>query len=73
MRETIFLIETSSDSKLILNGKSRKFLGFEIQWNLMDLLLGTLDFDEIWAKDICLYLDDNSTHGKEFEVETKNF
>jgi hypothetical protein len=32
MRETTFLIETSSDSKCILNQKSGKFRWVEIQW-----------------------------------------
>jgi hypothetical protein len=39
----------------------------------MDFLLGTSVFDETWAKDFCLHLDDDSTHGKEFVVQTRNF
>jgi hypothetical protein len=38
----------------------------------MEFLLGTSDFDEIWAKDIRLHLDDNSTRENEFEVQTRN-
>jgi hypothetical protein len=66
MRGTTFLIETSSDSKWVLNEKSWKLIGFEFDRNLMEFLLGTLDFDEIWENDISLHLDDNSTHEKEF-------
>jgi hypothetical protein len=63
-----FLIETSSGSNWTLNDKSGKLLGFEFDRNLMEFLLVTSDFDEIWEKDICLHLDENSTHEKEFEV-----
>jgi hypothetical protein len=52
----------------MFNEKSGELLGFEIQWNLMEFLLGALDFDENWAKDFCLHLDDNSTHKKEFDI-----
>jgi hypothetical protein len=37
-------------------------------WNFMEFLLGTSDFDDTWAKDFCLHLDDNLTHEKEFHV-----
>jgi hypothetical protein len=46
LRETICLIETSLDSKCILNKKSGKLLAFEFDINLMEFLLGTRDFDE---------------------------
>jgi hypothetical protein len=39
----------------------------------MEFLLGTSDFDETWERDFYLHLDGNSTHEKEFEVQTRNF
>jgi hypothetical protein len=39
MRGTTFLIETSSDSKCILNKKSGKLLWFEIRWDFMKKIL----------------------------------
>jgi hypothetical protein len=38
----------------------------------MEFLLGTSRFDKTWAKDFCLHLDDDLTHEKEFEVQTRN-
>jgi hypothetical protein len=40
---------------------------------LDEIFLGTSRFDEIWAKDSCLHLDDKSTHEKEFEVSNYEF
>jgi hypothetical protein len=40
---------------------------------LIEFLLGTSNLNEIWTNDFCLYLVTNSTHGKEFEVQTRNF
>jgi hypothetical protein len=64
----MFLIETSPDSKYILNKNSRNILGLKFDRNLMEILIGTSGFDEIWLKGSCLHLDDKSTHENEFEV-----
>jgi hypothetical protein len=39
----------------------------------MDFLLGTANLDETWTGDFYLYLLINSTHGKEFKVQSRNF
>jgi CTP:phosphocholine cytidylyltransferase-like protein len=71
-RGTTFSIETSSDSKLILNENSGKLLGLEIEGNLMEFLLGTSYFDETWTTNFCLHLADHSTHEGEFAIPTRN-
>jgi hypothetical protein len=35
--------------------------------------LESSNWDETWTRDLHLHLVTNSTHGKEFEVQTKNF
>ncbi len=61
---TTLLIETSSDSKWILNKRIGKLLRFELD----RILIVTSRFDEIGLKGSCLHLDDNSTHEKEVGV-----
>jgi hypothetical protein len=59
-------IGTSSDSKGVSNEKLEKLLGFEF-------LLGTSNLDEIWARYLYLHLVTKSTHGEEFDVQSRNF
>jgi hypothetical protein len=57
----------------------RNFFIFEVdfKWKFREASMFEfwLEFDRIsfWTRDFYLYLVNNSIHGKEFEVQTKNF
>ncbi len=72
-QETIFLIATFSELKWILNEKSQKLLGLEVDQNLIEFHLGTCTLDETWTRDFCLHLNGHSTHEEEFEISNQDF
>jgi hypothetical protein len=53
--------------------KFREALWFEFEEKLIEFLLGTSNFDKTWSRDLYLHLVINSTLGKEFEVQPRNF
>jgi hypothetical protein len=69
---TIFSMKTSSKSMWILNENSEKFLGLNLKRTWCNFFSGLQNFMKL-GQETYPYLVTNSTHGKEFEVQHRNF
>jgi hypothetical protein len=68
-RGTNFSIETSSDSKWILNENSEKLLGLKFNRICYNFFLESLNLNETWKRGLFLHLDTKLTHEEEFEAQ----
>jgi hypothetical protein len=52
--------------------ESEKLLGLKFNRNYYNFFLKILILDETWTRHLFLHLVTNSTHGEEFEVQSRN-